>query len=583
MGYQVLARKWRPQTFEEIIAQPHIVRTLKNALRMGKIHHAFLFAGPCGTGKTTTARILAKALNCVNGPTPDPCGKCIPCKDIAAGSYLDVIEIDAASNTGVDDMRDLRDSSRYVATGGRYKVYIIDEVHRLSGSAFDALLKTLEEPPAHVVFIFATTEVHKVPATILSRCLKFDFRLIPFPPLAEALHRIAEVEKIDIEPEAIEIIAHKAAGSLRDGQSLLDQVSAYATGRVTKDIANEALGLVDVSLLFALLADIAAGDAAGAIEKVSRVAEEGRDFSEFGVQLAEHLRNLLLASTLGPDTDLLDVPADRREQYAAQAKTFAVGDLYRLVDYVRDFLSRLRWSTQPLMDAQMLAIRAAKMDRTVDFESILGKLDSLLAHGGTVAARNAGPDLFSTPAPPAAPGARPGPTPSAGAHKAEATGRNGQANAMTKAPANGMNAALPVPESLPTAAHGGGLVSNELRERILARIRSHSAVVAGFLATAHIVRGEGGAVEITVYQGNGYIQKQLAQKSVANMIQAEVAAEMGQGLHVRLHVHSDPPPERGAASPAAEPPVDAKKLMETDEKLRLIVEKFGAEILPDTR
>ena len=582
MAYQVLARKWRPQTFEEIIAQPHIVRTLKNALAMGKIHHAFLFAGPRGTGKTTTARILAKALNCVKGPTPDPCGKCLPCKDIATGSYLDVIEIDAASNTGVDDIRDLRESSRYVATGGRYKVYIIDEVHRLSGSAFDALLKTLEEPPAHVVFIFATTEAHKVPATILSRCLKFDFRLIPFTPLAEALRRIADVEKIDIEPEAIDIIAHKAAGSLRDGQSLLDQVSAYATGAVTADIANEALGLVDVSLLFGFLEDVAVGNVAGAIEKVSRVAEEGRDFSEFGLQVAEHLRNLLLTTTLGPATDLLDVPADRREKYAEQAKKFAVGDVYRLVDYVRDFLSRLRWSTQPLMDAQMLAVRAAKMDRTIEFESILGKLDSLLQQGNASAGR-ASADLFPQPA---AAGTTATP-------KAASTGvpakpgrvpprESAQTRSAQRTPTDEPGASVPPPEKASTDPAGAPATS-ELRERILSRIRRHSAVVAGFLANAQIVRGEGGAVEVTVYQGNGYIQKQLAQKSIANMIQAEVAAEMGQGLHVRLHVHSGPPSAQVSKSQPGETPADTKELLQTDEKLRMIVEKFDAEILPDTR
>jgi len=562
MTYQVLARKWRPQIFDEIIAQPHIVRTLKNALAQGKIHHAFLFAGPRGTGKTTTARILAKALNCQDGPTPDPCGKCNPCKEIAAGSYLDVIEIDAASNTGVDDIRNLRESSHYVATGGRYKIYIIDEVHRLSGSAFDALLKTLEEPPPNVVFIFATTEAHKVPATIHSRCLKFDFRLIPFAPLADALKHIAEVEKFDIEPAAIEIIAHKAAGSLRDGQSLLDQVSAYATEKVTTEITNEALGLVDVSLLFALVDDFAAHDAGAAITRVSQVAEEGRDFSEFGVQLTEHLRNLLLASTLGPDTDLLDVPADRRKQYHDQAQKFAIGDLYRLIDYLRDFLARLRWSTQPLMDAQMLAVRAAKMDRTVEFESILNKIDDLLQHG-SAAAPSREADLFQKTTINSSPPETPAP-----ARAIEPP--SAKESAPTQPPAEEKSA-------------GGSPVSDDLRERILKRIRQHSTVIAGFLTNARISRGEGGAVDITVYQGNGYIQKQLAQKSNANMIQAEVAAEMGQGLHVRLHTRSGPPPDENQKSKPARKPINASRLLETDEKLRMIVEKFDAEILPEDR
>jgi DNA polymerase-3 subunit gamma/tau len=568
MTYQVLARKWRPQTFDEIIAQPHIVRTLTNALKAGKIHHAFLFAGPRGTGKTTTARILAKALNCKDGPTPTPCGKCPACKEITGGSYMDVIEIDAASNTGVDDIRDLRESSHYVATGGKYKVYIIDEVHRLSGSAFDALLKTLEEPPAHVVFIFATTEAHKVPATIHSRCLKFDFRLIPYAPLAETLQKIAEAEKIDIEPAAIEIIAHKAAGSLRDGQSLLDQVSAYAVGRATAEIANEALGLVDNSLLFDLVDDFAAGDAGAAIARVSKVAEEGRDYGEFGVQLVEHLRNLLLVTALGEDTDLLDVPADRRELYKKQAAKFALGDLYRLVDYLRDFLGRLRWSTQPLLDAQMLAARAAKMDKTVEFSEVLGKIDDLLKQGP--GETSGGTNLFdalpqTVSSPPA-----PSPTRSDSAAPRQTTARTPE---IPSAPFH----------QKPVRQDDHPTVTGDLKDRILERIRKHSSVIAGFMTNAQITRGEGGAVDITVYGGNGYIQKQLAQKSNSNMIQAEVAAEMGQGLHVRLHVASESAPDRQTKTgpPRAEPSDDS--LLQSDEKLRMIVEKFDAEIMPEGR
>ncbi len=560
MSYQVLARKWRPMVFDEIIAQPHIVRTLKNALSAGKIHHAYLFAGPRGTGKTTTARILAKALNCENGPTAEPCGKCQQCKDIAAGSYLDVIEIDAASNTGVDDIRDLRESSHYVATGGRYKVYIIDEVHRLSGSAFDALLKTLEEPPAHVVFIFATTESHKVPATIHSRCLKFDFRLIDFTALLGALQRIADAEKISIEPAAMEIIAGKAAGSLRDGQSLLDQVSAYAPGEITAEVANEALGMVDISLLFGLVDDFAEGDAGSAIKRVTMVAQQGRDYSEFGQQLAEHLKNLLLVTTLGQETDLLDLPADRRAMCKTQAMKFTLGDLYRLVDYVREFLGRLRWSTQPLMDAQMLAVRAAKMDRTVQIETLLSRIDDLLQGTGN----SSRPDNS---------------TPARNSRSADTSAPPRPTRSQPTAPS--VTAQFQPPETPPPAA--GTPAGAELHGRILARIREHSSVVAGFMLNSRIVRGEAGIVDITVYQGNGFVQKHFANKSTVNMIQSEVAAEMGQGLHVRLHVNSGPPPDEAPKTGKSKPQADTEKVLESDDKLRMIVEKFDAEILPDDR
>ncbi len=573
MTYQALARKWRPQTFEEIIAQPHIVRTLKNALKSGKIHHAFLFAGPRGTGKTTTARILAKALNCETGPTPDPCAKCMACTAIANGSYMDVMEIDAASNTGVDDVRELRESSHYVATGGRYKVYIIDEVHRLSGSAFDALLKTLEEPPPHVVFIFATTESHKVPATIHSRCLKFEFRLIPYQPLSDTLRRIAESEKIAIDPEAIDIIAHKAAGSLRDGQSLLDQVAAYAVDQITPEIANEALGLVDVSLLFQLLDDFAEGDVGAAVSRVSQVSAEGRDFGEFGAQLVEHIRNLLLVKALGEKTDLLDVPADRREAYDQQAKRFALGDLYRLIDYLRDFMSRLRWSTQPLLDAQMLAARAAKMDSTVEIGSLLSKIDQLLAGGD--ADSGPAPSLFNgpakrQPAPPAppkpvVPKRSPPPTQSS-----------------SPPPSPSTETASPPADETQSRSKGdaGQPVTEELRQRILERIREHSPIIAGFMTNSQISRGEGGVVNVVVYGGNGYVQKQIGSKSNQNMIQSEVKAEMGERLHVRLRVESGPPPGQARSSTPTKKVPDVNALLQTDEKLRMILETFDAEIMP---
>ncbi len=347
-------------------------------------------------------------------------------------------------------------------------------------------------------------------------------------------------------------------------------------------MTNEALGLVDVSLLFALVDDFATHDAGAAIKKVSREADEGRDFSEFGLQLTEHLRNLLLASTLGPDTDLLDVPADRREQYRRQAEKFAIGDLYRLIDYLRDFLGRLRWSTQPLMDAQMLAVRAAKMDRTVEFGTILGKLDDLLRQGTTP-----GPaaefDLFSS-TPPAQPAAQTQPIDTESTDREKTVAPRDTARPAEQGPqADRDTAEQPTAENSPLPTAGTQPVSDDLRERILQRIRRHSTIMAGFLTDARITRGEGGAVDVTVYHGNGYIQKQLAQKSNANMIQAEVAAEMGQRLHVRLHVHSGPPPEEKPKSRPAEIPVNSDELLKTDKKLRMIVEKFDAEILPDDR
>ncbi|MEJ2068394.1 MAG: DNA polymerase III subunit gamma/tau, partial [Deltaproteobacteria bacterium] len=250
MSYLVIARKYRPKTFDEVVGQGHVSRTLKNAIKIGRIAHAYLFSGPRGVGKTTVARIMAKALNCENGPTPDPCNKCKMCTGINEGSVTDVYEIDGASNTGVDDIRELRDNVRYLPASGRYNIYIIDEVHMLSINAFNALLKILEEPPAHVIFIFATTEPHKIPVTILSRVQRFDFRRLSLAEITGSLSQIAKEEGIKITDGALIIISREAEGSMRDAQSLMDQVVGFAGKEVTEADVREVLGLTDRELLF---------------------------------------------------------------------------------------------------------------------------------------------------------------------------------------------------------------------------------------------------------------------------------------------------------------------------------------------
>jgi len=276
MSYLALARRYRPDDFSGILAQNHITKTLTNAVSSGRISQAYLFCGPRGTGKTSTARVLAKSLNCEKGPTPTPCSECNNCKEIKAGVSPDVFELDAASNRGIDDIRELRENVRYAPVASRYKIYIIDEVHR----AFDALLKTLEEPPAHVIFIFATTEPQQLPATILSRTQRFDFKRVPVSTLAEAVNDVAKTEEMEIEPKAALLIARKADGSLRDALSLLDQLTSFSDGKITTESTSEILGLVKSDFLFDITSAIISHDTAAALEMFSIYFNEGGDIDE---------------------------------------------------------------------------------------------------------------------------------------------------------------------------------------------------------------------------------------------------------------------------------------------------------------
>ena len=332
MSYLVLARKYRPQRFSELVGQEHVSRTLTNAIETNRVHHAFLFTGARGVGKTSAARILAKALSCArgSGPTPDPCGICEPCQEIAAGRSVDVVEIDGASNTGVDDVRTLREGTRYMPASGRLKIYIIDEVHMLSTSAFNALLKTLEEPPPHVVFIFATTEAHKIPTTILSRCQRYDFKLIPTARLVSHLEGILLAEKISFEPDGLRLLARQAAGSVRDGLSLLDQVIAYVgdvdgsdhvPGRITRDVVSEVLGVADRSLLVDLARAILNRDAATTLRGLAAAAERGLDLGQLARSFLGLLRDIEIVSKVSDPHDLVEATPDELGELQALAAT----------------------------------------------------------------------------------------------------------------------------------------------------------------------------------------------------------------------------------------------------------------------
>jgi DNA polymerase-3 subunit gamma/tau len=377
MSYQVLARKWRPQNFDDLVGQEHVSRTLANAMASGRIHHAFLFTGARGVGKTSAARILAKALNCEVGLSPTPCNICPSCVEITNGQGIDVLEIDGASNNGVDEIRELRESIRYLPSRGRYRIIIIDEVHMLSTSAFNALLKTLEEPPPHVKFIFATTEPHKIPITILSRCQRFDFRKISLSPLVARLRLIVDAEKITISDLALTLIARRGEGSMRDALSALDQMLAFCGEVVADADVQGLLGLVDRRLIHDTIEAIVNRESHLALETLRRIDEQGYAFRQFAQELVEALRGLILLKVTTDPGDLLDVTIEERQKLQSLSERATVEDLQRAMTLLLRTESEIAHSTFPRLLLEMTLIRLCYLPPTREIAALLGKIDEL--------------------------------------------------------------------------------------------------------------------------------------------------------------------------------------------------------------
>ncbi|MDQ1257500.1 MAG: polymerase subunit gamma/tau [Candidatus Hydrogenedentes bacterium] len=386
--YLVLARKWRPQKFEDVVGQEHITRTLQNAIVAGRVGHAFLFIGSRGIGKTTTARILAKALNClaVDKPTPQPCGVCNNCVSIANGSNIDVIEIDGASNNGVDDVREIRDNIRLVPSNGRYKIYIIDEVHQLSSGAFNALLKTLEEPPAHAIFILATTEAHRIPATIISRCQRYDFRRVGMDHLCGLLRSILENEQVQCSDEALYSIARAAEGGIRDAESILDQLMSYCGKTISFQDVVDVLGLVNLQVLHGLCDAILNKDIAAALHVVEDVVVSGKDLSQFVQEILQYFRNLLVCKAADAKT-LLAMPAEEIAELEDRAKQFSLTQIIRLVEQFAELMKGFDSQLAQRIALEALLIRISKVGIEFSVDTVLEKL-AALGQGGITA--NAG-------------------------------------------------------------------------------------------------------------------------------------------------------------------------------------------------
>jgi DNA polymerase-3 subunit gamma/tau len=362
--------------FEDVVGQEHVTTTLRNAIASARLAHAYLFSGPRGVGKTTTARLLAKAVNCLHPRQQNPDNECEICREITEGRSFDVLEIDGASNRGVEEIRNLRESVRYAPAKGTYRVYIIDEVHMLTKEAFNALLKTLEEPPAHVLFIFATTEMHKLPATILSRCQRFEFRRIPVDHIRTNLRSIAEAEGIRMDDEALLLVARRGDGSLRDAQSIFDQVIALCGTEVTYASILEALHIVDQEVYFRVTDLIGAQDAAGALALVDELFTRGHDIREFLGGLTEHLRNLMLANTTG-NASLIEASDVYRKRYMDEAKKFPVADLLRYQRFVGTTEHGIRWSSQPRFRLEADLVQLVTLPRAAEIGEVLSGLEEL--------------------------------------------------------------------------------------------------------------------------------------------------------------------------------------------------------------
>jgi DNA polymerase-3 subunit gamma/tau len=375
MSYLVFARKYRPQTFAQVIAQAHVTQTLANAISSGRVAHAILFSGPRGTGKTTIARILAKAMNCEKGPGAEPCNECRSCREITAGSAVDVFEIDGASNNGVEQVRELRENTKYMPAHSAFKIYIIDEVHMLSTAAFNALLKTLEEPPAHIIFLFATTEPRKIPVTILSRCQRHDLKRIASEAIKDHMLRICDKEGLDIPQKSLDLIAREAGGSMRDALSLLDQAANGIEGARGHDAVLEILGVADRKVIFDMSDAMLKGNAAAALDIIDDVYQCGYSISDFYTSLIEHFRHLLIAKLSQNVHRLIDLPSHEIEQIQNQVKTLSVLHIQQILDILFKDERSIRWSTRPKMVLEVAVVKILQIKPALPIEELIEKID----------------------------------------------------------------------------------------------------------------------------------------------------------------------------------------------------------------
>jgi DNA polymerase-3 subunit gamma/tau len=536
VNYEVFARKYRPQTFDDLVGQTHVSRTLKNAVAQNRLAHAYLFVGPRGVGKTSTARILAKSLNCIKGPTVTPCGVCDNCREIAGGNSLDVIEIDGASNNSVEDVRQLRENVRYAPAKGRYKIYLIDEVHMLSSAAFNALLKTLEEPPDHVKFIFATTEPQKVLATILSRCQRFDLHRIPANLIAQHLQFIAKKEKITLEPAAAHAIARGAEGGLRDAESMLDQLVAFCGEKITESDVLNVFGFTSEQTVSDLTGRILRGETPEAIDLLHEQCEAGKDMMRLMADQIAYLRDLLVFKAK-PDALNEDVDPDVQKSLATDAELISTDRLLELIDQFAATQGRMKWAPNKKLHFEVAIIKAIQSLGQATLDEVIEKLGELRDGGGGPPRKSAAVAAGVSPAPP------------------------------TRAAGTAATAEARVEEKSDT------IEPQKLWERVLAKIPAQKGFVRNSASAAHVLGIEGRNFKLGFAPGDKAVMDIMGTQANRKFVETLLHEITGKDWTLKLTVNEE------LASRTAVVPEDSPSQDFKDEPLiQEAIELFNARV-----
>ncbi len=577
MTYQVIARKWRPQTFRDLVGQTHVTETLANAIRNNRVAHAYIFSGARGVGKTTAARILAKALNCVHGPTPEPCGECDSCKEIAAGTSLDVIEIDAASNRGIDQIRELREMVRYAPAAARSKVVILDEAHMLTGEASNALLKTLEEPPDRVIFVMATTEPENLVDTIRSRSQHFHFRALTFAEITGRLEEIAAKENLKIEAGALAVISRMAEGSLRDALSLLEQARAYCGDTIADKEVRELLGVVPDDALDELVGAIAAGSADRALALVHTFQKEGRNLQHFCREAIRHMRNLLIARVCGAESDLIAATPDQRPALARAAAQFSEEDLTRFFQILLQTDDDLRRKPDPRVHLEMGLLRLINAARLAPLEELLAEVRGGVSAAGASAGASRGVSAAPRIESPSSAGVASTVAPQrvSTASAAPALPRANSVSTPAPQPARAEMPAPPEQRSVPIQVSG---LSSEQVAEIKAAIQAQQKFLGELVEQGSRWELEGAELRIYFSPNNRAFAEMLEGRDSLEKVRAISSKVLGRAVRVCAKLEGVAVAAAASASRDGSGSQELRAQFERDPMVRSMLQRFGGKI-----